>query len=154
MRALATATVLLAALAAAPPVSAQWCDEEVFLETSAGTIEITHLQSLYNCCCTIESEVIQDGFWIDVHEYERLDMGGCECLCCFDVEVEIGGLEPGRYTVSIIKHSSYGGVELVGFWLVTVSGTSPPLLRTAFLPCGDTGVQDWTTWGVIKALYR
>jgi hypothetical protein len=154
MRAAVTVAALLAVLAASPLASAQWCDEEVLFDTSPGTIEITHLQSLYNCCCTVECDVIQDGFWIDVHEYERLIMGGCDCLCCFDVEVEIGGLEPGIYTVSIIKHTEFGGVELVGSWPVMVTGTGPAFLRTAYLPCNETGLPDETTWGVIKALYR
>ena len=155
MRHYVTAVTLLAALLLVSLASAQTCDEEVRLETSDGTIEIFHLQTTYNCCCAVDNEVVQDGFWIDVHEYEQLIDGGCDCLCCFDIETVIAGLDPGDYTLSIIKHSEYGGVELVGTWPVTVTGSCPPSLVTTYVPCSETGMAgEETTWGVIKALYR
>jgi len=154
MRTHTTTAVVLVVLFLVSLASAQTCDEEVFLTTSDGTIEISHLQTMYNCCCAVDSEVLQDGFWIDVHEYERLIGGGCDCLCCFDIEIVIAGLAPGDYTLSIIKHTEHGGVELVGTWLVTVTGSCPPALLTTYLPCSETGTDDETTWGVIKALYR
>jgi hypothetical protein len=98
--------------------------------------------------------VLQDGFWIDVHEYEHLIEGGCDCLCCFDIQIVIAGLAPGDYTLSIIKHTEHGGVELVGTWLVTVTGSCPPSLLTTYVPCSETGMAEETTWGVIKALFR
>jgi hypothetical protein len=134
---------------------AQTCDEQVFLDTSNGTIAISHIQALYNCCCTIDTEVIQDDYILDVHEYEALEGGGCDCLCCFNLQLTIAGLTPGDYTVTIIKHSEYGGTEHLGPWIVTVTGTSEPSVSSAFVPCVDTAVQEnETTWGVIKALYR
>ena len=63
-----TAVAVLAVLLLVSLASAQTCDEEVFLTTSDGTIEISHMQTTYNCCCWVDSEVIQDGFWLDVHE--------------------------------------------------------------------------------------
>jgi hypothetical protein len=149
-----TAAAVLVALLVVSLASAQTCDEEVRLETSDGTIEISHLQTMYNCCCSVDSDVFQDGFWIDVHEYEHLIEGGCDCLCCFDIKVVIAGLEPGDYTLSIVKHSEHGGVEMVGTWLVTVTGSCPSLIRTTYVPCGETGMEDEGTWGMIKALYR
>ncbi len=155
MRNHAIAAAVLVVLFLVSLASAQTCDEEVFLTTSDGTIEISHLQSMYNCCCAVDSEVLQDGFWIDVHEYEHLIAGGCDCTCCFDVEIVIAGLAPGDYTLSIIKHTEHGGVELVGTWLVTVTGSCPPSLLTTYVPCSETGMADGeTTWGVIKALFR
>ena len=154
MRTHTTTAVVLFVLFLVSLASAQTCDEEVLLTTSDGTIEISHLQTMYNCCCAVDSEVLQDGFWIDVHEYERLIGGGCDCLCCFDIEIVIAGLDPGDYTLSIIKHTEHGGVELVGTWLVTVTGSCPPALLTTYVPCSETGADDETTWGMIKALYR
>jgi len=149
--AIASAAVLLAI----SPAAAEVCDEQVVLETFDGTILISHLETTYNCCCGVDSEVLQDGFTLDVHEYEHLIAGGCDCLCCSDVEIEIAGLDPGDYTVSIIKHTEHAGVEFVGTWYVTVSGSCPPLVQTLYRPCGETGAADEeTTWGVIKALYR
>lgn len=155
MRTHTTAAVVLIVLFLVSLASAQTCDEEVRFETSDGTIEIYHLQTMYNCCCSVDSEVLQDGFWIDVHEYEHLIGGGCDCLCCFDIEIVIAGLAPGDYTLSIIKHTEHGGVELVGTWFVTVTGSCPPSLLTTYVPCSETGMaDDETTWGMIKALYR
>lgn len=134
--------------------SAQTCDEEVVLETFDGTILILHDEALYNCCCALDSEVIKDGFTLDVHEHEHLTAGGCDCLCCFGVEVEIAGLEPGVYSVSVIKHSEYGGEETLGTWPVTVTGSCPPLVRSTYVPCDETGLREERTWGTIKALYR
>ena len=135
--------------------AAQTCDEDVLLETYDGTILVSHLQTLYNCCCDVDCEVFQDGFLIDIHEHEHLIAGGCDCLCCSDVEIEIAGLDPGDYTVSIFKHTEHAGVELVGTWSVTVTGSCPPLVVTTYRPCGETGAADEeSTWGVIKALYR
>jgi len=155
MRRHTTAAALLVMLLLVSLASAQTCDEEVFFTTSDGTIEIHHLQTMYNCCCAVDSEVLQDDFWIDVHEYEQLIAGGCDCLCCFDIAIVIAGLAPGDYTLSIIKHTEHGGVELVGTWVVTVTGWCAPSLLTTFVPCSETGMaHEETTWGVIKALYR
>ena len=154
MRHCTITAVVLVVLFLVSPASAQMCDEEVLFATSDGTIEISHLQTMYNCCCAVDSDVLQDGFWIDVHEYERLIDGGCDCLCCFDIEIVIAGLAPGDYTLSIIKHTEHGGVELVGTWLVTVTGSCPPSVLTTYVPCSETGMSEETTWGVIKALYR
>jgi hypothetical protein len=149
-----TAAAVLAVLLLVSLASAQTCDEEVIVETYDGTIAILHLQTLYNCCCNVGSDVIREGFVIDVHEHEFLIAGGCDCLCCSDVEVEIAGLPPGDYTINIYKHTEHGGVELVGTWYATVVGECPPLVQTTFWSCGETGTEDELTWSVIKALYR
>jgi hypothetical protein len=152
-------TVLAAVLAVAPvAVWGQDCDEEVIFEVYDGTIEIIHNQSLYNCCCWIEFDVIQEAFAIDVMEWEELDAGGCDCLCCIDMRVKVAGLEPGEYTVTIWKHSESGGVEMLGPWVVTVTGTCPPSLTASYLPCVNTWAPEDDavpgTWGTIKALYQ
>lgn len=149
------ACVLVLGSAAA---SGHECDEEVLFEVYDGTIEVIHNQSLYNCCCWIEFDVAEGDFAIDVVEWEVLDAGGCDCLCCFDLRIAVAGLEPGDYTVTIWKHSEYGGVEMLGPWVVTVAGTSLPSLTTAYLPCVNTSADEWDefrlTWGTIKELYR
>lgn len=147
--------VLAVGLMAASVATAQTCDDEVFIVTSEGAIEIHHNQTMFNCCCSVLSDVVQEEFLIDVLESEQLIAGGCDCLCCSDVETVIAGLEPGDYTLTLRKESEYGGQEEVGVWLVTVTGTSEPSVRTVYLPCVSTTVEDdETTWGVIKALYR
>jgi len=153
MRALFVAAFTLLLLASS--VSAQQCDEQVFITTGPGSMWISHRQSLFNCCCTIEFEVIQDSYLILVREHEVLVWGGCDCHCCFDAEVLIEGLAPGDYDVNLAKFTEHGGMEVIGYWLVTVTGESLPALRTGYVPCAETGAaEDDTTWGVIKALYR
>lgn len=148
-----------AALVLAPPAAgAQECEEEILFEVYDGTIEIIHSQALYNCCCAIDFDVIQDGLTIDVAEWEELEGGGCDCLCCFDMRVAVAGLDPGDYTITIWKHSEYGGTEMLGPWIVTVTGTSLPSLTAAYTPCVNTsaaeGGEFTETWGTIKALYQ
>jgi hypothetical protein len=154
-----TAAIAVAlAILAAPLAAAQTCDEEVSFEVSDGTIFVYHDQALFNCCCAVEFDVAVAGFEIDITEWEILEGGGCDCLCCFDLAVTIGGLEAGDYVVRVWKESQHGGSELIGTWGVTVDGESAPLLHTAYLPCVSAAVDDATefegTWGVIKALYR
>jgi hypothetical protein len=48
MRTHTTAAVVLVVLFLVSLASAQMCDEEVLLTTSEGTIEISHLQTMYN----------------------------------------------------------------------------------------------------------
>jgi len=148
------ATVVALALLLSVPAGAQQCDEQVTFETGPGTIQVSHRQSMYNCCCEISFDVATEGYAIDITEYEELIAGGCDCLCCFDLEVQVSGLAPGIYTVRIVKNSEYGGEEVVGEWSVSVTGASDPAVRTAYVPCAASGADDETTWGVIKALYR
>ena len=113
MKALRIAVVVAVLALVAATAGAQECDEEVLFDVYDGTIEIIHNQSRYNCCCWIEFDVVQEDFAIDVVEWEELDAGGCDCLCCFDMRVVVAGLDPGDYTVTIWKHSEYGGVEML-----------------------------------------
>jgi hypothetical protein len=154
MRGIVLLGVLLA-LSVSSPAASQECDEQVTITPGPGSIEVYHQQSLYNCCCSILFDVQQDSYSIEVHEYEDLIEGGCDCVCCFDAHVAIEGLSPGDYGVLLVKHTEYGGDETVGFWNVTVTGESAPGLRTAYLPCSATGATSHEmSWGVMKALYR
>ncbi len=134
--------------------SAQECDESVFFVTHPGTIVLHHNQTLFNCCAWIDFEIIQEGSSIEIWEHEEFLAAPCDCLCCFDVSVTIGGLTPGAYFVSIWKTSDFGGTEFVGEWIVGVGGTSPPALTAAYLPCAETSIEEGASWGAIKALYR
>ena len=151
------AVMVLLAFAAATP--AQMCDEEVVLSTGEGSIDILHTQAEYNCCSWTEIEVEREGFTIDVIEREQFDDGPCFCLCCFEVEVHMGGLDPGEYTVTVWKGYYVGDetwvYESAGTWIVEVDGVSDPFVWTGYLPCADTGaIDELLSWGTIKALYR
>ncbi len=149
------AAVLTLLLATALP--AQMCEEEVLFDVREGTIEVVHNQTPYNCCAWLGFEVYQEGFSIEIVEWEHLDPpGGCNCVCCFNVSIVIGGLDPGEYTVTLTKRHEGGGSEVLGPWQVTVDGTSDPVLITTYLPCAAGSVHDQTetSWGVIKSQYR
>jgi hypothetical protein len=158
MRAFACVLSLAALLALAANGSAEWppCDEEIVLTTPPGTIEIVHNNVEYNCCAWIDIQIAQQPFTIDFYEWELFTIGPCFCLCCFDLEMAVGGLVPGDYTVRLWKVYYEVPPQLAGEWVVTVEGFSEPFVRTTYLPCGETGTpeDETATWGVIKALYR
>jgi len=153
------AIVAIVVILAALPTWAQECSEEVVLETFEGTIVMHHLEALFNCCAYLEVEVVHDAFEIGIFEWEMFEAGPCYCLCCFAANATIGGLPPGDYAVSLWKaYYNFDGTwthELVGTWVIPVSGDSAPSLETSYEPCIFAGMAgEETTWGVIKALYR
>jgi hypothetical protein len=154
MRTLVGVILLVLAFAAASP--AQVCDEQVVFQVHEGTIEIFHDQALYNCCAWIGFESYQEGQSIDIVEWEHLDPpGGCDCVCCFDTHIVMGGLAPGVYQVTITKRYEEDGSEVLGPWEVEVEGSSDPVLIMSYLPCATASVHDQTTtWGIIKSYYR
>lgn len=131
------------------------CDEKVVFETSPGAICVCHDQVEFNCCCSIEVEVVQGEFELDLYEREVLEGGGCDCLCCYDLEILVSGLDAGEHVVRIWKNSeSTAGDELYGTWRVQVEGESEPEVRAAHSGCGGWTSAESATWGTIKALYR
>ncbi|MFH1501551.1 MAG: hypothetical protein ABIG03_00755 [Candidatus Eisenbacteria bacterium] len=141
----------------AATLSADVCEEVVLFEVTEGAIEVIHDQAPYNCCAWIGFEAYQEGTSIEIVEWEHLGpSGGCDCDCCFDVSVVIGGLDPGEYSVSITKRLEGGESVVLGPWTVTVEGTSDPVLIATYLPCAPASVDDprETSWGRIKSQYR
>ena len=120
------AIVLLASL----PLHAQECADEVLFETPDGSIVMRHVEALFNCCAGLTVEVTQEDHEIGIFEREYYEIGPCYCLCCFEVEASVSGLAPGDYSVSVWKvHDNCDGTwtyELVGTWVVPVSGYSAP----------------------------
>ena len=153
------AIVAAVVILATPPAWAQECSEEVVLETFDGTIVMHHREARFNCCAYLEIEVVQDAFEVGIFEWEMFEVGPCYCMCCFAAEATISGLPSGDYTVSVWKvHDNFDGTwthELVGTWVIPVSGDSAPSLETSYEPCVFAGMAgEETTWGVIKALFR
>jgi hypothetical protein len=153
MKALVAALALaLSILPATPGAGSYWCPlEDVIIVTHDGTIELYHVQAEYNCCAWVDFDVIVEGSAIDIYEWECFEGDPCTCMCCFELKVAIGGLDPGIYTVTLWKHGVFFGV-----WYVAVDGTSPESLETQYFPCVETGASPfWAdSWGTIKALYR
>jgi len=154
MRVLATSIALaLLVLPATPSIASFWCPlEGVVIQTSDGAMDVHHVQAEYNCCCWIDLDVVQDEYAIGIYEWELFETEPCPCMCCFELKVSIGGLDPGAYTVTIWKNGTFFGT-----WQVAVEGTSPERLEASYLPCVETGVSQPPaagSWGTIKALYR
>lgn len=157
MSALAAGVLLLCAASS----SAQICDEHISLVVSDGAIAITHTDVQFNCCSWIDIELVNDQFVIEFTERERFEYFPCPCVCCFDFDLAVGGLEPGDYTVRVWKaYDNFDGTWTTvpaGEWVVTLRGLSLPFERTTYLPCGETLVPDdgdaRSSWGTIKALY-
>jgi hypothetical protein len=154
MRCVTLFAALAIALFAAGPILAQ-CDEQVLFDTPPGAIVCHHTQTEFNCCAWIDFSVNVDDFDILIVEEAMFEIGPCYCLCCFDNEITIGGLEPGTYSVSIWK-IRFDGSEFVGTWDIDVDGESAPFLEAVYTPCVETTVDPELreSWGTIKALYR
>ncbi len=69
-----------------------------------GKLDLHHMNAGFNCCPIIVCVITIDGNTITVQEKETFDeLGGCHCLCLFDVDYEINGLSPGEYNIKFIE---------------------------------------------------
>ena len=63
---------------------------------------LKHINAGFNCCpeslyclVTLRSDTIV------IDEHEKLQ--GCHCNCLFDLDIEINGIEPGKYYIKMIE---------------------------------------------------
>ncbi|MBU8920335.1 MAG: hypothetical protein KOO63_00595 [Bacteroidales bacterium] len=93
------------------PVAAEDCFE--YLYDTSGTLQITHSNLTLNCCPgTIEVDIVIEGDSITIQEKEGPDSQPCDCLCLYDVMIEISGLTPGTYTIVFDELYNNGGEVL------------------------------------------
>ena len=92
-------------------------DDEIVAEVMGNVILLKHFNAFYNCCpddiaitMTVEGNVLQ------LKETE-INVG-CRCMCCYTVESEIGGVEPGEYTIEYCWN--YPGTSACNTLSVTV----------------------------------
>jgi hypothetical protein len=66
-------------------------------------LSIKHVNAGFNCCPVILANIyiVEDS--ITIEEVDSLYMGGCFCLCLFDVEYRITNLAPGRYRIRVTE---------------------------------------------------
>ncbi len=65
-------------------------------------LEIQHINSGMNCCSgSVFATVRIDGDSIVIREYEGTDAMPCDCLCLYDFDYEITGLEKTEYILNI-----------------------------------------------------
>ncbi len=71
---------------------------------TTGTLHITHINATFNCCpdsFIVEPDLEKNV--ITIAEKEDLTGGGCDCLCLFDLEYAISGIQPGTYTIRVVE---------------------------------------------------
>jgi hypothetical protein len=77
------------------------CIDYIF-DVSKSKLSIKHINAAFNCChdslyCHIS--MINDTILIE--EFES--SSGCNCDCLFDLDIEINGLEAGKYQLKIME---------------------------------------------------
>jgi len=74
-------------------------EDEVVATAEVNSINVTHLNSTYNCCPDdIEVALAHQGSYLRLQEKEILTTP-CDCLCCYNVETRVSGLQAGEYTL-------------------------------------------------------
>jgi hypothetical protein len=64
-------------------------------------LKLKHVNTAFNCCPEIDASVTVRADTIYVREHDTV--GGCHCLCLYDLEYEIKGLAPGTYRVVVAQ---------------------------------------------------
>lgn len=111
------------------------------------TVRVLHEYVVTNCCLEYRAKVSVSGSSVEVHE---VDEGPpCDCICPYDLETRIDGLESGRYTVVVHAFLHKDPLEFEvevppceGFWLLApqiwavmgTSGVTVPVLATLEMP--------------------
>lgn len=127
--------VLMLTCFAGPAFGDDLCPpDEVWVEIDGDTALVHHESALFNCCPIMESEIVVDGWMIDIVENEVEAL--CWCECCFDLLHEVRDLTPGSYTVRV--WGAYGCDEdPCGSAEFTIgAGGGVPSLVSAMSGCG------------------
>ena len=85
----------------AETLNSESCVEFVF-DKEARKLAIKHLNADFNCCpeslyCTI----VYRNDSIIIQEFEK--HMGCKCNCLYNLDLEINGVEPGKYQLRLIE---------------------------------------------------
>jgi hypothetical protein len=76
-------------------------DEAVSFTVDDDEVQVLHESATYNCCANFIAVAMEiEGDIITLTEYEVVGEY-CPCMCCFDVEAYVGGLQPGSYTMRL-----------------------------------------------------
>jgi len=86
-------------------------------EVAGNALHIHHTNAWYNCCPNFVVEYVFSGN--DITVYARDTLGQCDCICLFNFQYDVYGLDPGQYVVTL-----YGSDLPFGEWLVGVDTVS------------------------------
>jgi len=163
--ALAVFALLVATGFASAVDDSEWCygpeGDQFSIEVADSAFTLFHDGAGYNCCPdSIEFQVSCHDSLISILEVEQFgEYGGCACMCCYNLSVEVDGLAPRVYRVEVTWDD-----WPEGFWTTDV--VIPDVDQSGLLklannyrsPClksnpDDTAV-DGSTWSRLKALFR
>jgi hypothetical protein len=81
---------------------------------SYGILRLKHINAAFNCCpgdITADISIANDTITI----VEREEQSMCDCSCLYDLEFEIGNLEPRAYAIRIVEPYVQPGDERLEF---------------------------------------
>ncbi len=91
-------------------------------EYDNGTLLLTHLNDLFNCCpesLLADIDINTDSNVITITETEDLGQsGGCDCLCLYNLDYVLVNIPPGEYTIKVDNpyyYYWYGNSEFIEF---------------------------------------
>lgn len=76
-------------------------DDQVFFTVEGNRLYVLHVDISYNCCL---DDIV---FWLAVEgnelhlTEEEIAPDPCYCICCYDAQATVYGLEPGEYLVEL-----------------------------------------------------
>lgn len=76
-------------------------DEGISARVEGTSIYVTHFNATYNCCPDDIKVTLFGGVKRLMLNEEEILTIPCKCLCCYNVETEVAGVEPGKYTVIV-----------------------------------------------------
>jgi len=96
----------------------------LWLYDGLGTLQIQHLNAGFNCCPSeMDVAVEREDALIRIIESEYFDeSGGCDCLCLFDLQFDIGDVAPGDYTITVEEPYRHPGDDLLQFDVTLPAG--------------------------------
>jgi hypothetical protein len=103
------------------PAQNQDCVEYQYYGDSV--LELNHINACFNCCpgeIFAHIDINDNVIVIEESEAEQ----GCFCLCLFDTNYRIDGLQPGEYTIKIIEPYANDQDEKLEFVLDLSRATS------------------------------
>jgi len=87
--------------AAAKTPDSQSCVEYAF-DHDARRLILKHINAAFNCCPeSLWCMVTYQNDTIIIQEFEK-NMG-CKCNCLYDLDIEIEGVEPGKYQIRLVE---------------------------------------------------
>jgi hypothetical protein len=90
----------------------QSCIEYAF-DHDAGKLMLKHIHAAFNCCPeSLGCTVLFRNDTIIIKEFEK--QMGCKCNCLYDLELEVIGVEPGKYKLQIIEPYLSNQQHLIG----------------------------------------